>query len=122
MELVDHGTLDDLIEKRNRLTEEQVLQSGIQVAKGLRAAYRQGLIHRDVKPANILFVDEQTAKISDFGLAGVATQESEEREEISGTPYYVAPKRLNKSPDDFRRDNYSLGGTLLHAGARKATI
>src|SRR5437899_6263526 len=60
MELVDHGTLDDLIEQRNRLSEEQVLESGIQVAKGLRAAYRQGLIHRDVKPANILFVDEQT--------------------------------------------------------------
>jgi serine/threonine protein kinase len=122
MELVDHGTLDDLIEKRNRLTEEQVLQSGIQVAKGLRAAYRQGLIHRDVKPANILFVDEQTAKISDFGLAGAATQESEVREEIWGTPYYVAPERLNNAPEDFRSDIYSLGATLFHAVAGKAPI
>jgi serine/threonine protein kinase len=122
MELVDHGTLDDLIEKRNRLTEEQVLQSGIQVAKGLRAAYRQGLIHRDVKPANILFVDEQTAKISDFGLAGVAAQESEAREEIWGTPYYVAPERLNNAPEDFRSDIYSLGATLFHAVAGKAPI
>src|SRR5437773_11182273 len=102
MELVDHGTLDDLIEKRNRLSEEQVLESGIQVAKGLRAAYQQGLIHRDVMPANILFVDEQTAKISDFGLAGAATQKSETREEIWGTPYYVAPERLNNAPEDFR--------------------
>src|SRR5882724_6323225 len=122
MELVDHGTLDDLIEKRKRLTEEQVLQSGIQVAKGLRAAYRQGLIHRDVKPANILFVDEQTAKISDFGLAGAATQESEVREEIWGTPYYVAPERLNNAPEDFRSDIYSLGATLFHAVAGKAPI
>jgi serine/threonine protein kinase len=122
MELVDHGTLDDLIEKRNRLTEEQVLQSGIQVAKGLRAAYRQGLIHRDVKPANILFVDEQTAKISDFGLAGVAKQESEARDEIWGTPYYVAPERLNNAPEDFRSDIYSLGATLFHAVAGKAPI
>jgi len=122
MELVDHGTLDDLIEKRNRLPEEQVLQSGIQVAKGLRAAYRQGLIHRDVKPANILFVDEQTAKISDFGLAGVAAQESEAREEIWGTPYYVAPERLNNTPEDLRSDIYSLGATLFHAVAGKAPI
>src|SRR2546426_1215297 len=122
MELVDHGTLDDLIEKRNRLSEEQVLESGIQVAKGLRAAYRQGLIHRDVKPANILFVDEQTAEVSDFGLAGAATQRSETREEIWGTPYYVAPERLNNAPEDFRSDIYSLGATLFHAVAGKAPI
>src|SRR6266436_2434544 len=122
MELVNRGSLDDLIEKRNRLPEEQVLESGIQVAKGLRAAYRQGLIHRDVKPANILFVDEQTAKISDFGLAGAATQRSETREEIWGTPYYVAPERLNNAPEDFRSDIYSLGATLFHAVAGKAPI
>src|SRR6059058_3573386 len=107
MELVDHGTLDDLIEKRNRLSEEQVLESGIQVAKGLRAAYRQGLIHRDVKPANILFVDEQTAKISDFGLAGAATQQAQHTESdrvMWGTPPYVAPERLCNQPEDVRSD------------------
>src|SRR5436309_38034 len=76
MELVDHGSLDDLIEQRASLPENLVLETGIQVAKGLRAAYRQGLIHRDVKPANILFVDEHTAKVSDFGLAGAAAQGS----------------------------------------------
>jgi tRNA A-37 threonylcarbamoyl transferase component Bud32/predicted RNA-binding Zn-ribbon protein involved in translation (DUF1610 family) len=122
MELVDHGSLDDLIEQRNRLPEEQVLESGIQVARGLRAAFRQGLIHRDVKPGNILFVDEQTAKISDFGLAGAAAQESETRGEIWGTPYYVAPERLNNTSEDFRSDIYSLGATLFHAVAGKAPI
>src|SRR5438093_8595738 len=114
MELVDHRSLDDLIEQQTNLSEKLVLETGIQVAKGLRAAYRQGLIHRDVKPANILFVDEQTAKISDFGLAGAATQKSETREEIWGTPYYVAPERLNNAPEDFRSDIYSLGATLFH--------
>src|SRR6266436_7122767 len=98
MELVDHGSLDDLIEQRNRLPEKQVLETGVQVAKGLRPAHGQRLIHRDVKPANILFV-EQTAKISDFGLAGAATQGSEIQGVIWGTPYYVAPERLNNQPE-----------------------
>src|SRR5438067_816110 len=122
MELVDHGSLDDLIEQRKRLPEEQVLETGIQVAKGLRAAHQQGLIHRDVKPANILFVDEHTAKISDFGLAGAAAEASEWQTEIWATPYYVAPERLSNGREDFRSDIYSLGATLFHAVAGKAPI
>ena len=122
MELVDHGSLDDFIEQQTRLPEEQVLESGIQVAKGLRAAHRKGLIHCDVKPANILFVDEYTAKIGDFGLAGVAAQGAETQSEIWATPYYVAPERLNNELPDFRSDIYSLGATLFHAIAGKAPI
>lgn len=122
MELVDHGSLDDFIEERKRLPEEQVLEAGIQVAKGLRAAHAKGLIHRDVKPANILFADEQTAKIGDFGLAGVAAEKAETRGEIWGTPYYVAPERLNIESEDFRSDIYSLGATLFHAASHKAPI
>ena len=122
MELVNHGSLDDLIEQRTSLPEKLVLETGMQVSKGLRAAYRQGLIHRDVKPANILLVDEHTAKISDFGLAGVAAQGSETEGVIWGTPYYVAPERLNNDPGDFRSDIYGLGATLFHAIAGKAPI
>jgi serine/threonine protein kinase len=122
MELVNHGSLDDLIERQTTLPEKQALETGVQVAKGLRAAYRQGLIHRDVKPANILFVDEHTAKISDFGLAGAATQGSDREGVIWGTPYYVAPERLNNEPEDFRSDIYGLGATLFHAIAGKAPI
>jgi tRNA A-37 threonylcarbamoyl transferase component Bud32 len=122
MELVEHGSLDDLIEQRKQLPEQQVLESGIQVARGLRAAHRRGLIHRDVKPANILYVDEHTTKISDFGLAGIAGEGAETRAEIWGTPYYIAPERLLKEPEDFRGDIYSLGATLFHAVAGKAPI
>jgi serine/threonine protein kinase len=122
MELIDHGSLDDFIEQRKRLPEEQVLESGIQVAKGLRAAHRKGLIHCDVKPANILFVDEHTAKISDFGLAGIATQNTETQGEIWATPYYVAPERLNNEAPDFRSDIYSLGASLFHAVSGKPPI
>ena len=110
------------MKREKRLPEELVLEAGIQVAKGLRAAYAKGLIHRDVKPANILFADEHTAKIGDFGLAGVAAETAENRGEIWGTPYYVAPERLNNQPEDFRSDIYSLGATLFHAVAGTAPI
>lgn len=125
MELIDHGSLDDLMESQGRVPEYQVLDVGIQIARGLRAAHRKGLIHRDVKPANILFVDEQAAKIGDFGLAAFATQHPQHAESdhiIWGTPPYVAPERLCKQPEDLRSDIYSLGATLFHAIASKPPI
>jgi Protein kinase domain len=122
MELVDRGSLDDLMTLHQRLPEAQVLETGVQVAKGLRAALRRGLIHRDVKPANILFADEHAAKIGDFGLASVATQRSETGGILWGTPHYVAPERLSNEPEDFRSDIYSLGATLFHALAGKPPI
>lgn len=115
MELVEKGTLDSLIELQGRVAEAQVLDVGIQIASGLRAAQHAGLIHRDVKPGNILFADAQTAKIVDFGLAIFAEDEAKVRGEIWGTPYYVAPEKLDHKPEDFRSDIYSLGGTLFHA-------
>ena len=120
MELVDQGSLDDFIEQRKQLPEAEVLQTAIQVAKGLQAAHAKGLIHRDVKPANILFADATTAKIVDFGLAGAAEPKTEGA--IWGTPYYVAPERLKNEPEDFRSDIYSLGGTLFHALAGRPPI
>ncbi|MFL6530624.1 MAG: serine/threonine-protein kinase [Chthoniobacterales bacterium] len=119
MELVDHGSLDDLMAQQTKLPEQQVLEAGIQVAKGLEAAHERGLIHRDVKPANILFSQKQTAKIGDFGLAVAAEHNAEAQREIWGTPYYVAPERLDNAPEDFRSDIYSLGATLFHAIAGK---
>jgi DNA-directed RNA polymerase subunit RPC12/RpoP len=122
MELVDQGSLDDLMALQSRLPEKRVLEIGIQVARGLRAAHRRGLIHRDVKPANILFVDEHAAKIGDFGLASTATQRWASGGVVWGTPEYVAPERLNNDPEDFRSDIYSLGATLFHAIAGKPPI
>jgi hypothetical protein len=75
-----------------------------------------------VKPANIMFVDEYTAKIGDFGLASTATQRWETNRVVWGTPHYVAPDRLNNQPEDFRSDIYSLGATLFHAIAGKPPI
>jgi serine/threonine protein kinase len=115
MELVHQGSLDDRMAEQGRVAEAQVLDTGIQVARGLRAAQEKGLIHRDIKPGNILFADDATAKIGDFGLAVAAEQNAEAQNEIWGTPYYVALERLNNEPEDFRSDIYSLGATLYHA-------
>lgn len=115
MELVEKGSLDDLMGIQTRVSEAQMLEIGAQIAQGLEAAAEKGLIHRDVKPGNILFADAHTAKIVDFGLARVLEDEAEARGEIWGTPYYIAPERLNYEPEDFRSDMYSLGGTLFHA-------
>lgn len=122
MELVDHGSLDDLMAEQGRVSEARVLDTGIQVARGLRAAHVGGLIHRDIKPGNILFGSEQVAKIGDFGLAVAAEQDAEAQNEIWGTPYYVASERLNNEPEDFRSDIYSLGATLFHAVAGRPPI
>ena len=122
MELIDHGSLDDLMESQGKVPEHQVLDIGIQIARGLRAAHRKGLIHRDVKPANILFVDEQAAKIGDFGLAAFATQNPQNESVTWGTPPYVAPEKLCNQPEDVRSDIYSLGATLFHAVAGKPPI
>lgn len=115
MELIERGSLDDLISLQKRVSEVQVLEVGIQVAQGLEAALEHGLIHRDVKPGNILFADAHTAKIVDFGLAIVADEAAAASGEIWGTPYYIAPEKLDNQPEDFRSDIYSLGGTLFHA-------
>ena len=115
MELVDCGTLDDLIAEHKKIAEDEVVRTGIEIARGLRAAYQNGLIHRDVKPANILFNAEGMAKISDFGVAGIIEPHAQITGAIWGTPYYVAPERLNNQPEDFRSDIYSLGATLFHA-------
>jgi predicted RNA-binding Zn-ribbon protein involved in translation (DUF1610 family) len=115
MELVDGGTFDDLMEKLGRVPEARVLQVGIQVAQGLRAGFEKGLIHRDVKPGNILFGSDGSAKVVDFGLAVFHEQQAAGTGDIWGTPYYLSPERLNRQQEDFRSDIYSLGAALFHA-------
>ncbi|MEO7168392.1 MAG: protein kinase [Chthoniobacterales bacterium] len=123
MELVDGGSLDDRIEDEKRISELQTLELGLQVAKGLQAALQAGLIHRDIKPGNILFEERTRAKIVDFGLALFAAQHAAETDdEIWGTPYYVAPERLTGEKEDFRSDLFSLGATLFHAISGRPTF
>lgn len=115
MELVSGGSLEQRIKNQGKLEEEEVLRIGLEVADGLKAAEKEGLLHRDVKPANILFTDSGTSKVVDFGLAIFAGSEDEEGGEIWATPYYVSPEKVIENTEDVRSDIFSLGATLYHA-------
>lgn len=115
MELVGGGSLEQRIRRDGRIEEGEALHIGVQVAEGLRAAQQMGLIHRDVKPANILFTETGTAKVVDFGLALFADSGNADSGEIWATPYYVAPEKILDHREDYRSDIFSLGATLYHA-------
>src|SRR5437660_9369240 len=93
MELVDRGTLDDLIAEQKKLPEADVLRAGIEVARGLRAGYHKGLMHREVKPANSLFNAEWMAKSSDFALAAIVEPNAQSSCGIWCTPSAVSAGR-----------------------------
>jgi serine/threonine protein kinase len=115
MECITNGSLDDRIMDFGRVTELEGLEVGIAVASGLMAAQEYGLVHRDIKPGNILFGANLTPKVVDFGLALDSTTVDHFAGEIWGTPYYLPPEKLEGYPEDHRSDIYSLGATLFHA-------
>jgi serine/threonine-protein kinase len=115
MELADRGSLDSRIESEVRLSELQVLDIGIKVASALDTALKHKLLHRDIKPGNILFNAEGEPKLVDFGLARSTEAESESDTAVWGTPYYIAPEKVRREREDFLSDLYSLAGTLYHA-------
>ena len=115
MELVGGGHLEQKIHEQGAIPEADVLPFAIEIAQGLRAAHARGLIHRDIKPGNILFDAEGHAKIVDFGLALVTKGGTATADEIWATPYYVPPETIDGAAEDFRADIYALGATLYHA-------
>ncbi len=112
MELVPNGSLESLMHQKT-LSEVEALDIGVDIAQGLRAALDSGLLHGDVKPANILFSAKGEAKVADFGLARLVGRE--QNVERWGTPYYIAPEKSTQRQEDFRCDLYSLGASLFHA-------
>ena len=121
MEYVEGHTLWDEFqpgEFHRNFTESEALDIIIQIARALEHAHSQGLIHRDVKPKNIMIADEGIAKLADMGLARSAADIEAAKAEVGrayGTPYYISPEQIRGELDiDFRADIYSLGATLYH--------
>ena len=115
MELADHGSLDSRIEKQGRVQELVGLDIGIKIASALDLALKHNLLHRDIKPGNILFDADNEPKLVDFGLARRVEAEPESTSVTEGTPYYVAPEKIKREKETFLSDMYSLGATLYHA-------
>ena len=111
MEYVDGEDLGSLVRRIGRLSADKATEIARQICAGLAAAHERGVIHRDLKPANVMLDGQGKVRITDFGLAGIATaiQGSEIR---AGTPAYMAPEQLAGTEVTFKSDLYSLGLVL----------
>lgn len=118
MEYVEGKTVYDELAAGKVYSEAEALNIILQMARALEHAHSQGLIHRDVKPKNIMLTTAGIAKLMDMGLARAAADESAiaaEQGKLYGTPYYISPEQiLGKADVDFRCDIYSLGATFYH--------
>ncbi len=108
MEYVDGEDLSSLLRRIGRLPQDKAIEIARQICAGLAAAHERGVVHRDLKPANIMLDGEGRARITDFGLAGIAStiQGAEVR---AGTPAYMSPEQLSGKEVTTRSDIYSLG-------------
>src|SRR5262245_5249811 len=114
MEFIDGCSLEALLRRGGPLEVKEVLRIGMQIASGLAAAHQQGLVHRDVKPANVLLENGvQRVRLTDFGLARAADDASlTQSGYIAGTPLYMSPEQAAGEPVDPRSDLFSLGSVL----------
>ena len=112
MELLQGYPLNVIRRKRGRIAERDAARLGIQVADGLHYAHSQGIVHRDVKTANLFFTTDKVVKIMDFGLAKMMEEVRRGTTVLGGTPYYMSPEQAMGGAVDQRADIYSFGVTL----------
>ena len=110
MELMKHGSLEDRLRRDGRIPVEECLQFVIDAAMGLAYAESMGIVHRDIKPDNLMVDSHGTVKIADLGLA---MSGDEEQGKVVGTPHFMAPEQVLARPLDNRTDLYSLGCTFF---------
>ncbi len=111
MELVEGITLKRFIEKRKKLDVKEAVGIAIQIAMGMEAAHTHHIIHRDIKPQNIIISREGKVKVADFGIAKAATSNTISQNAI-GSVHYLSPEQARGGYSDERSDIYSLGVTL----------
>ena len=116
MELVEAPTLADLVREQGPLAVERVAEIGAQLASALEAAHGAGIVHRDVKPGNVMVADRGTAKLADFGIASLAGDpQLTSTGLVIGSPAYMAPEQARGEASGPAADFWALGATLFYA-------
>ena len=114
MEYIEGNTLTSIIAKNRTISLSDVLFIGAQVSSGLHAAHQKGLVHRDIKPGNIMITPDGKVKVTDFGIVSLQNEESDitKTGSILGTASYISPEQAQGKPVSIESDLYSLGTVL----------
>jgi serine/threonine protein kinase len=121
MEYMPSGSLEDALQKKHRLPPGDAVRIAREVCEGLSYAHRRGIVHCDLKPANILFAADGTAKVADFGIAHVSSHGARSQHWATTGPFragtleYMPPEQVEGERSDRRTDLYALGALLYHA-------
>ncbi len=130
MEYIEGPTLKAIIDERKRLDEKEAVEYAIQLCCALTAAHKKGIIHRDIKPHNVLIDKDGTIKLTDFGIAKSVASKEEKEHELIGSVHYISPEQAKGERADTRSDIYSMGimlyemltGELPHTGVKTVSV
>lgn len=112
MELVEGITLKDYIEKKGRLSAKETISIAIQMVTGIEAAHKQNIVHRDIKPQNIIISKDGKVKVTDFGIARATTSSNTISANVMGSVHYTSPEQARGGMTDEKSDLYSVGITM----------
>ncbi|HEY2803063.1 MAG TPA: serine/threonine-protein kinase, partial [Actinomycetota bacterium] len=116
MELLEAESLHDEVAANGPLEELRAIDMGREIASALRAAHEHGITHRDVKPRNVLLLDDGRVKLADFGISSIKDDPSlTATGEVIGSPAYMSPEQAQGEPASARTDLWGLGATLYYA-------
>ena len=121
MEYIEGSTLTSIISKNKTISLSDILFIGAQVSNGLHAAHQKGLVHRDIKPGNIMITPDGKVKVTDFGIVSLQNEESDitKTGSILGTASYISPEQAQGKPVSIESDLYSLGTVIYELIAGK---
>lgn len=109
MELIDGITLMQYMKRKGALSWKEALHFSVQISKALEHAHSKGIVHRDIKPQNIMILRDGAIKVADFGIAALESAQEKKSDQTVGSVHYIAPEQAKGGAPDTRSDIYSLG-------------